>query len=199
MATKKVKTLHETLNYIQGKLNAPKDQVNNFGNYKYRSLESILEALKPLLKETGCTCTISDEMVNIGDRYYIKATATLDDGSRTTSVTGWARESLAKKGMDEAQITGTASSYSRKYAMNGLFAICDIKDADTMDNSYYQSELHIMEFGELNDHPAMEGKRKAIKNAWRACGSDEDSEKVLKKMKATIIEYEETKNGVLSD
>lgn len=194
MATKKVKTLHETLNYIQGKLNAPKDQINNFGNYKYRSLESILEALKPLLRETGCTCTISDEMVNIGDRYYIKATSTLSNGEDEVSVTGWARESLAKKGMDEAQITGSASSYSRKYSMNGLFAICDIKDVDTMDNNYYQTDLHIMEFGELNEHPAMEGKRKAIKDAWRKCGSDDESEKVLKKMKTTIVKYEEAQS-----
>ena len=98
--------------------------------------------------------------------------------------------------MDSAQITGSASSYSRKYCLGGLFGISDMPDVDSMDNSYYQSQLHIIEFGELNEHPAMEGKRKAIKDAWRNCGSDAESEKVLSKMKATIIKYEEEKEKV---
>lgn len=114
---------------IQQKLKAPKGQYNSFGGYKYRSCEDILEAVKPLLD--GALLTLSDEIVNIGDRYYIKATATIKDENEVVSVNAFARESLDKKGMDDSQITGTASSYARKYALNGLFLIDDTKDADT--------------------------------------------------------------------
>ena len=118
------------LNEIQQKLNVPKSQRNNFGNYNYRSCEDILEAVKPLLGEAQLT--IYDEVVNIGDRYYVKATATLrDEKGVMVNTTAYAREPLAQKGMNEAQITGSASSYARKYALNGLFAIDDTKDSDT--------------------------------------------------------------------
>ena len=123
----------EILVKIQQGLKAPKGQTNSFGGYKYRSCEDILEAVKPLLG--GATLTISDEMVMLGDRYYVKATATLAITTKEKSVTAYAREAIAKKGMDEAQVTGAASSYARKYALNGLFLIDDTKDADTMDNS----------------------------------------------------------------
>lgn len=116
---------------IQNKLKAPKNQRNSFGNYNYRSAEDILEAVKPLLKEQGCTLILSDEMVQVGERIYVKATATFSDGEKDTVVTAFARESETKKGMDDSQITGTASSYARKYALNGLFLIDDTKDADT--------------------------------------------------------------------
>ena len=121
---------------IQKKLKAPKGQFNKFGNYKYRSCEDILEAVKPLLYEHGCSLKLSDDLVYVGDRYYIKATATITtkDGAAET-VTAYAREEETKKGMDGSQITGTASSYARKYALNGLFCIDDTKDADTMDNT----------------------------------------------------------------
>lgn len=187
--------IHTKLLQIQSTLVAPKGQNNAFGNYKFRSLEDILKAVKPLLNNVGMTLTISDEIKQIADRIYVTATATLTDigtGQAIEAVAS-ARESLDKKGMDSAQITGAASSYARKYCLNGLFCIDDTKDVDTMDNSYYQSQLLIIEFGELNEHPAMEGKRKAIKDAWKACSSDSDSEKVLSKMKATIIAYEEKK------
>ena len=117
---------------IQKKLKAPKGQFNKFGNYKYRSCEDILEAVKPLLYEHGCSLKLSDDLVYVGDRYYIKATATITtkDGAAET-VTAYAREEETKKGMDGSQITGTASSYARKYALNGLFCIDDTKDADT--------------------------------------------------------------------
>ena len=116
---------------IQSKLKATKGRWNSFGKYHYRSCEDILEAVKPLCAEEGCILLIADEMVLVGERYYIKATATLKtpDGEFTT--TGYARESDDKKGMDASQITGTASSYARKYALNGLFCIDDNKDADT--------------------------------------------------------------------
>ena len=121
------------LNKIQKELKAPKNQYNAFGKYKYRSCEDILEAVKPLLEDA--TLTINDEMVAIGERYYIKATVTLKQGEEEVSTTAYARESEEKKGMDLAQITGATSSYARKYALNGLFLIDDTKDADTMDNS----------------------------------------------------------------
>lgn len=116
---------------IQQKLNAPKEQFNRFGGYKYRSCEDILAAVKPLLGENECTLTITDEMVLIGNRIYVKAMAKLTnkDGQSETA-TAFAREEEIKKGMDAAQITGSASSYARKYALNGLLCIDDTKDAD---------------------------------------------------------------------
>ena len=119
------------LQEIQHKLKAPKGQYNSFGKYKYRSCEDILEAVKPILNEVGCTLTLSDEIILIGDRYYVKATATLKGADVNESTTAYAREDLEKKGVDGSQITGTASSYARKYALNGLFCIDDTKDADT--------------------------------------------------------------------
>lgn len=116
---------------IQSELKAPKGQFNSFGKYKYRSCEDVLEALKPLLKENECFLNMSDEIVLIGDRYYIKATATITNNSGTSlSVSAFAREEESKKGMDASQLTGATSSYARKYALNGLFAIDDNKDAD---------------------------------------------------------------------
>ena len=116
---------------IQKELKAPKNQFNSFGKYKYRSCEDILEAVKPLLAKNGCVLTLSDEVVEIGSRVYVKATATITDGTTPYTVTAFAREEADKKGMDGSQITGTASSYARKYALNGLFCIDDTKDADT--------------------------------------------------------------------
>ena len=126
--------LTKKLATIQSRLKAPKNQYNSFGKYKYRSCEDILEALKPLANEQGCTITIEDSPIMVGEWHYIQATATLSDGYNSTSVKAYARESEEKSGMDSSQITGTASSYARKYALNGLFAIDDTKDADTMDN-----------------------------------------------------------------
>jgi hypothetical protein len=125
--------IHESLAQIQSVLKAPKNQFNSFGKYSYRSQEDILEAVKPLLK--GLVLNISDEIVLIGDRYYVKATATITDGTASVRSFAFARESEAKTGMDSAQLTGSTSSYARKYALNGLFAIDDAKDADTMDNT----------------------------------------------------------------
>lgn len=119
------------LQEIQHRLKAPKGQYNSFGKYKYRSCEDILEAVKPILNEVGCTLTLSDEVILIGDRFYIKATAQLKGADTNEVVVAYAREENEKKGMDGSQITGTASSYARKYALNGLFCIDDTKDADT--------------------------------------------------------------------
>lgn len=125
--------IQEKLTTIQLELKAPKSKRNNFGNYNYRSCEDILEAVKPLLAANMCSLTLDDDVLCIGDRVYVKATATLTDHAEgaTISTHAFAREAETKKGMDESQITGTASSYARKYALNGLFAIDDTKDADT--------------------------------------------------------------------
>lgn len=123
--------LTEKLIKVQKELKAPKGQYNSFGKYKYRSAEDILESVKPLNAEQGLLLTLTDEPVFIGEWHYIKATATITDGENTHSVTAYARESENKKGMDHSQVTGTASSYARKYALNGLYLIDDTKDADT--------------------------------------------------------------------
>lgn len=118
---------------IQSKLNVPKMLRNNFGGYNYRSAELILEAVKPLLKENGCTLTIVDDIVQVGDRFYIKATATIkNEKGETECTSAFAREPLSKKGQDDSQVTGAASSYARKYALDGLFCIDDTKDADAL-------------------------------------------------------------------
>lgn len=116
---------------IQRKLKAPKGQYNSFGKYKYRSCEDILESVKPILSECGCSLVISDEIIMVGNRIYIQATATLTNGKgEQVKATGMAREEETKKGMDASQVTGATSSYARKYALNGLFCIDDTKDAD---------------------------------------------------------------------
>ncbi|SDL87254.1 ERF family protein [Halarsenatibacter silvermanii] len=124
--------IYEKLQKIQAELKAPKSQFNKFGGYNYRSCEDILEAAKPLLNQRGLALSISDEIVQVGERYYIKATARLIDTEEgeTYETTAFAREAKDKKGMDDSQITGAASSYARKYALNGLFSIDDNKDAD---------------------------------------------------------------------
>lgn len=129
-----MKNITQKLIKVQSELKAPKGQKNTFGNYNYRSAEDILEAVKPLLSEQGLLMTITDIIEQIGERYYIQAKVILTDGEDTVEVTGYARESLNKKGMDDSQITGTASSYARKYAMNGLFLIDDTKDSDSNEN-----------------------------------------------------------------
>lgn len=136
-------SLSEKLNRIQVELKAPKDKLNKFGGYNYRSAEGILEALKPLLKTYGVYVTLTDEIVEVGGRVYVKTTASFRDNAAITvsntppfeypviSVKAYAREAESKKGMDEAQVTGATSSYARKYALNGLFLLDDTKDADT--------------------------------------------------------------------
>lgn len=129
----------DKLKDIQVELKAPKDQFNKFGGYKYRNAEGICEAVKPYLKKYGVTLTISDEIVAVGDRIYVKATATLHDVTNgdMLSVSAFAREASEKKGMDSAQVTGATSSYARKYALNGLFLLDDTKDVDSEE---YQSQ-----------------------------------------------------------
>lgn len=136
-AVKKDNTsLTTKLMMIQSELKAPKNQRNNFGKYNYRNCEDILNALKPHLMKYKCVVLLTDDLVLIGDRFYIKSTAKLVDSesNNTISVNAYAREEETKKGMDSSQITGSASSYARKYALNGLFAIDDTKDSDFTNN-----------------------------------------------------------------
>ena len=147
---KKEETKTQELNelvYIQSTLKAPKNQRNTFGGYNYRSCEDIMEAVKPLLKETNCTLVVSDDIVQVGDRFYVKATAILKTPSgEEYKNSAFAREPLSKKGSDESQLTGAASSYARKYALNGLFCIDDTKDADALNvNKEYTQQPQVQQ------------------------------------------------------
>lgn len=130
----KTATITEKLGYIQHELKVKKSNVNNFAKFNYRTLDDIFENVKPLLDKTSCVLTISDELIDKNNGTYIKATVELSDGNDNISVDAFARESVGKKGMDDPQMTGTASTYARKYACNGLFAIDDTEDSDSMDN-----------------------------------------------------------------
>lgn len=156
---------------VQKELKAPKGQYNNFGKYKYRSAEDILEAVKPLNAENGLLLTIKDDIELIGDRYYIKATAKITDGTDTHEVTAYARESLNRKGQDESQITGTASSYARKYALNGLYLIDDTKDADTD------------EYAQQANKGGYNGNKQANNNQQQKMASDEEMKLLSDKTK----------------
>lgn len=126
---------------IQSELKAPKSQFNKFGGYKYRKAEDILEAVKPLLAKQKCTLIITDDVVLISNRIYVKATATIkNEKGECETTNGWAREEETKKGMDGSQITGASSSYARKYALNGLFAIDDNADSDTTNDGQQQTQ-----------------------------------------------------------
>lgn len=127
---------------IQIELKAPKNQYNSFGEYRYRSCEDILEAVKPLLKETNSVLLLSDEITEVGERIYVKATATLKDEKDSISVSAFAREVEEKKKLDGSQLTGVASSYARKYALNGLFCIDDTTDADTEEFEHEKNQTN---------------------------------------------------------
>ena len=183
-------TLYEKLAIVQQELIAPKNQYNSFGKYNYRSCEDILEGLKPCLKKVGAAVTVSDDVVQIGERYYIKATATLHDTESQDSIsnTAYAREDEGKKGMDVSQVTGATSSYARKYALNGLFCIDDVKDADTRDNrqneakEQKQAEVQQKEF---ENSVVSEVKVKAL--AARCEKEGVDTAKILKLYKVKSL------------
>ena len=167
--------IHEKLLAVQGALKAPKSQRNNFGGYNYRSCEDILEAVKPLLIKQDLLLTLSDTMVEIGGRVYVKATATVETGEEEITVTAFAREEEEKKGMDGSQITGAASSYARKYALNGLFCIDDTKDSD-FTNTHGKEE------------PKTVAKNETAEKKYKcaACGTEVDR---------TVAEYSYKKHG----
>jgi hypothetical protein len=188
--------IYEKLLKIQTELKCNKSQYNSFGKYNYRSCEDILEAAKPLLVKHKLSMQISDELEQVGDRYYIKATATLLDieDNSTMSNTAYAREDLDKKGMDGSQITGTASSYARKYALNGLFLIDDTKDSDT--NEYHTQNdetdhLKLMqEFNELADETGL--NREAL---YEKLGVKSNSEIPSKKLQELIDSMKKKKGS----
>ena len=183
---------------IQNELKAPKSNFNSFGKYRYRSAEDILTAVKPLLAKYCCTMTITDEVVFIGGRFYIKATATItDEEGNTESVSAFAREDESKKGMDGSQITGTASSYSRKYCLNGMFLIDDTKDADT-DEFYNQTQDTKLTKAYLKQHGNERISGDEIQKLRTACinaGEKMSLEKALQACKKeriddiTLIQY----------
>ena len=183
---------------IQNELKAPKSNFNSFGKYRYRSAEDILTAVKPLLAKYSCTMTITDEVVFIGGRFYIKATATItDEDGNTESVSAFAREDESKKGMDGSQITGTASSYSRKYCLNGMFLIDDTKDADT-DEFYNQTQDTKLTKAYLKQHGSERIGGDEIQKLRTACinaGEKMSLEKALQACKKeriddiTLVQY----------
>ena len=150
--------LVKKLIWIQNRLKAPKSQYNSFSGFYYRSAEDILEALKPLLAEQELTLFINDEIVQIGERYYIKAVCTLTDGQENIETQAFAREAENKKGSDESQITGACSSYARKYALNGMFCIDDAKDPDSEDNRESNKKQTKREFGKKTETKKEESK-----------------------------------------
>jgi hypothetical protein len=129
------------LSIIQKQVKAPKGQFNSFGKYPYRSAEDIVEAVKPIINPLGFSLILSDEIVNLGNRFYVKATATITNNTETYFAVGYAREEETKKGMDGSQVTGSSSSYARKYALNGLFALDDTKDSDATNTHGREPEL----------------------------------------------------------
>jgi hypothetical protein len=167
--------LQNKLADIQSKLVAPKNQWNAFGKYKYRSCEDILEAVKPLLKDS--TIVLNDEIVMLGDRYYVKATATLKMGSEEISVSAYAREEESKKGMDGSQVTGAASSYARKYALNGLLAIDDSKDSDKTSEAKQTIEVPEALIKQINECASPEGLTALCKKATE--GKSQDFKKAV--------------------
>lgn len=178
------KQIYAALQAVQRDLKAPKGQYNSFGKYNYRSCEDIVEAVKPLLNEQGLILTMSDEVIGIADRVYIKATCKVIDIATGDSVetSALARESMTKKGMDDSQITGTASSYARKYALNGLFAIDDTKDADT--NEY---AAKISQNGAQQPTSANKGSYKGSTQKPATNGAqDEMRAKAIKSLNAEI-------------
>ena len=180
----------EALAIIQKKLEVPKNQFNKFGGYNYRSCEDILEAVKPLLEEVGATLTLSDSMVNFGDRFYVRSEAILDVEGRTIQTVSFAREAETRKGMTADQITGSASSYSRKYALNGLFLIDDSRDADSQEEvkPVYKTYDELVErIGECKAVPELENVWKKYK---RDIGVQKDKAVLIKAMtdkKASIV------------
>lgn len=181
--------LFEKLMNIQSELKAPKTQRNDFGKYNYRSCEDILEAVKPLLLKYKATMTITDDIVMVGDRIYVKATATICDieNGRSVSNTAFAREEETKKGSDGSQITGASSSYARKYALNGLFLIDDTKDSDATNESVREKKT--------------EPKKEVVKQEVKKI-TDEQKKEINSlfddKLMATMLDYAKTKYKVNS-
>ena len=184
----------ECLSYIQANLNAPKNRTNNFQNYKYRNLDDIFEGLKPLLKETGCVVTCTDSVEAVGDRVYIKAVAKISKGEESISCESVARESDGKKGMDDAQLSGTCSSYSRKYALGGLFIIDDSQDIDSMDNRYTVTDSQKAKYQELLNKPPYNSIKKKTNDWWKGITTEAQADSALQSMQNQVNIYIEKHN-----
>ena len=199
-----MKELNEKLLKIQELLKAPKSQRNEFGKYNYRSCEDIFEAVKPILKEQGLTLRLNDELMLIGDRYYIKATAILSDGNEVITNTAYAREEETKKGMDGSQITGASSSYARKYALNGLFLIDDVKDSDSTNlgeiTTKEEAEKYVLTFGKYKDKTlkeVLETDKKYIDWLFYSEKTDPTIKSCITLMTGLVIPSEEEQNEIL--
>lgn len=154
---------------IQAMVKAPKNQFNSFGKYAYRSAEDIVEAVKPIINPLGFHLTLSDEVILVGERYYIKSTASISNGEHTFSASAFAREEFDKKGMDSAQISGSTGSYSRKYALNGLFALDDTKDPDAT-NTHGKDQKKVQNEAPKPIEPKIElGEFQEIQTIVNAC------------------------------
>lgn len=198
--------IYKKLMLVQSKLKAPKNQYNSFGKYSYRSCEDILEGLKPLLNEVEAIITLNDEVVNIGERFYIKAIATFIDiaTGEKVEVSALAREDETKKGMDSAQVTGSVSSYARKYALNGLFAIDDTKDSDST-NKHDKDKGNVTNLNTENKWTNAKLTDSQIKRLYaiaykKGIAADKVKEQVLKKFNKEVkdltkIEYDKVCEG----
>ena len=182
----------KTLIKIQKELKAPKNQFNKFGNYSYRSCEDILEAVKPLLEDS--ILLLSDEVVNIGDRNYVKAIARFIEGDKEINVSAFACEAHEQKGMAQAQITGSASSYARKYALNGLFLIDDTKDDDNTNTHGKDSST-----GQNLPNKTKLSAKQTAEKAIEACKTVDQLEKVAENIKNSTNLSDKEKEGLLSE
>ena len=199
--------IYKKLMLVQSKLKAPKNQYNSFGKYSYRSCEDILEGLKPLLNEVEAIITLNDEVVNIGERFYIKAIATFIDiaTGEKVEVSALAREDETKKGMDLAQVTGSVSSYARKYALNGLFAIDDTKDSDSTNKHDKDKSSNVTNLNTENKWTNAKLTDSQIKRLYaiaykKVIAADKVKEQVLKKFNKDVkdltkIEYDKVCEG----
>tara|TARA_R110000824_G_scaffold114532_8_gene265145 strand:+ start:9953 stop:10576 length:624 start_codon:yes stop_codon:yes gene_type:complete len=207
MSDFKTASITEKLNYIQHELKVKKSNVNNFAKFNYRTLDDVFENVKPLLNKTSCVITISDDLVDRNNGTYIKATVELSDGNDSISVDAFARESVGKKGMDDPQMTGTASTYARKYACNGLFAIDDTEDSDSMDNRKQTllngkepTEGHItveqnIKLDRLSRDPALKGSDTSakVRQLINENPTEERASKAIIKLQNAIKKTKETK------
>lgn len=191
-------SFYRKLSNIIAELKASKGQYNSFGKYKYRSAEDILEAVKPLINKYGLYAKLSDEILLIGDRYYVQATATITDGVHEEKAMGLAREPLSKKGMDESQITGTASSYARKYALNGLYQIDDTKDSDT-DEHRQEKTARNNAYSQMIDETKVAVIDSKIKNLVELIGTKVDNQPTVTGFVKTITEKVAGKHKKISE
>lgn len=199
-------SVYEKLMKVQAGLKAPKSQYNKFGNYYYRNCEDIQEAAKPLMKDVGAALIVGDDLVQISDRFYIRATARFIDCETGELVenTAYAREDLEKKGMDVSQVTGSTSSYARKYALNGLFCIDDVKDADNQDNTGSEKGKKTEGQNDAKQGRDTPAGKSGMKPAKASDGeADIDAEKVsaakIDKPKLIVIQKELVRTGLEAD